>query len=294
MTGHSTLVVTGNPDFKASIVSTLGNAEKEALFVSSVKECLNPIQDSKNSISCVVVEIPEDLAEFESSLRFLKREECAKYLPCIGVLTDRSCDQPFSRQLFFHVLSMPLHDDMLPHTIEAARSDYKRYSSLLAEVNSRTSAIGLIKSGKFRLQTLSQAEALTTMLSLACPEPAVVALGLSELLVNAIEHGNLQISYDEKSKLLENGEWDQEIQKRLGQEEYKDKFVEILFERNGSQIDIVVKDQGDGFDWRNHIDNDPSNHSSKHGRGIAIAIAMGFSKLSYNEKGNEVTASVMV
>ncbi len=292
MTGLTTLVVTSHSDFKENILSAFKNGTEELLFVDSVKDCLIEIQNKNNAISTIVCEIPQDLREFETAIRVLKREECAKYIPCIGVITQNSSNDSISRQLFFHVLAIPIHGDILPHTIEAAQSDYKRYQTLIAEVNSRTSAIGLIQSGTFRLQTLSQAEALTTMLSLACPEPAVVALGLSELLVNAIEHGNLKISYNEKSDLLENGEWDSEVKRRLGQEQFKDKFVEILFTRNANDITIVIKDQGEGFDWRKHISSDPANHSSKHGRGIAIAVAMGFNSLTYNEKGNEVTAIV--
>jgi anti-sigma regulatory factor (Ser/Thr protein kinase) len=40
------------------------------------------------------------------------------------------------------------------------------------------------------------------MLNIAAPDPSRVVLGLTELMLNAVEHGNLSISYDEKSRLI--------------------------------------------------------------------------------------------
>jgi len=287
-----TLIVTESSDLKASITSCLNKDSESLLFITDIKDALGIIEEKGDLISTIVAEIPSCIKEFETSLRRLKREDIAKYIPCIGLLTPSSSEDVISRQLFFHMLKLPLHDEILPHTVEAAQSDFKRYQALLGEVNSRTSAIGLIKSGKFRLQTLQQAEALTTMLSMACPEPAIVALGLSEILVNAIEHGNLDISYEEKSQLLEAGRWENEVTNRLTSDTYKDRFVEIHFDRHPDSIKISVTDQGDGFDWKKHVNNDPSNNNCTHGRGIAIAIAMGFSNLEYNDKGNSVCATI--
>ena len=42
---------------------------------------------------------------------------------------------------------------------------------------------------------------LATLLSNICPDPQRVVVGMSELLINAVEHGNLGITYDEKGVL---------------------------------------------------------------------------------------------
>ncbi|WP_051609721.1 ATP-binding protein [Terasakiella pusilla] len=262
------------------------------ITVSSLDEIIAELETPDQMVASVTLSIPENQTEFEGRIRTIKRQEKAKYIPFIGVLKSGCHADEVCRQPFFHILEEPIDENILLHTIEAAQSDFKRYNALLKEVSSRTSAIGLIKSGSFRLQTLGQAEALTTMLSLACPEPSVVALGLSELLVNAIEHGNLQINYQLKSQLLESGQWEKEITSRLASNTYKDKYVEVVFERLSDRIEITVTDQGDGFDWRKFIECDPSLSTDKHGRGIAIAIAMGFNKLTYNDKGNQVIATI--
>jgi anti-sigma regulatory factor (Ser/Thr protein kinase) len=250
------------------------------------------IDDPKTLVSTIVFDIPQETEKFEHQLKALKRRKEAKYIPCVGILSDISQSETIAHQYFFHILAMPLHGKILPHTIEAAQSDFRRYQALMKEVSSRTSAIGLINSGKFTLQSLKEAEALTTMLSLACPEPSAVALGLSELLVNAIEHGNLNITYQEKSKLLETGNWNAEIERRLEDERYRERLVEIFFQRVENQIEITITDQGNGFDWNKYLTDDADKGSDMHGRGIAVAAAIGFSNLSYNDKGNQVTATI--
>ena len=286
------LIVTNDKDLEEVLQEYLAASNIPMRSAYNFDDINAFIDDKKTLVSTIVFDIPQETQEFEQNLKALKRRKEAKYIPCVGILNDISQSESIAHQLFFHILAMPLHDKILPHTIEAAQSDFRRYQALMKEVSSRTSAIGLINSGKFTLQTLKEAEALTTMLSLACPEPSTVALGLSELLVNAIEHGNLDITYQEKSKLLETGDWNAEIEKRLQNERYKERLVEILFQRIENQIDITITDQGNGFDWKKYLSNDADKGSDMHGRGIAVAAAIGFSNLSYNEKGNQVTATI--
>lgn len=291
----STLISLFVCDPDAAIARTfdfLSSKGHQVVEISDLDQIVAEVEKPGQTVASVTVPIPADQTEFESRIRSIKRQEKAKYIPFIGILAEECHADEVCRQPFFHILEEPIDPNIILHTIEAAQSDFKRYTALLKEVSSRTSAIGLIKSGSFRLQTLGQAEALTTMLSLACPDPSVVALGLSELLVNAIEHGNLQISYQLKSQLLESGRWEQEISGRLASAPYKDRHVEVTFERLPNRIDITIRDQGDGFDWRKFIECAPSLSTDKHGRGIAIAIAMGFNELTYNDKGNRVTATI--
>lgn len=287
-----TLSVTDNDELAQSFSTLLAAENLKSIHVQNIDDALTLLKENKENIAAIILEIPSVIDTFERDLRRFNKNKEAKYIPFIGLQTQQLTEPSVSRQLFFHVLNVPQHEMSLAHTIISAQSDYKRYQALLSEVKSRTSAIGLINAGKFRLQTLHQAEALTTMLSLACPEPAIVALGLSELLVNAIEHGNLNITYQEKSALLESGDWDQEIERRLTDKDNIDKYVEVIFQRYDDKITLSVTDHGSGFNWKEHLTADTDNITKKHGRGIAIAIAMGFSNLKYNDKGNAVTATI--
>jgi anti-sigma regulatory factor (Ser/Thr protein kinase) len=117
-------------------------------------------------------------------------------------------------------------------------------------------------------------------------------MGLSELLINAVEHGNLGISYDDKTLFNERGTWLEEVDKRLQQESNKNKFATLEFQRSESEIKIVVKDQGSGFDWQPYLQMSADRAMDNHGRGIAMAGMISFSRVEYQGNGNEVHAFV--
>lgn len=115
---------------------------------------------------------------------------------------------------------------------------------------------------------------------------------MAELLINAIEHGNLQIGYDEKTALMSKGNWAQEIERRIALPENKSKAVFVSFARHPDRIELHVRDQGPGFDWKKYMELDPARAFDSHGRGIALARQLSFQTLSYMGEGNEVLASI--
>jgi len=169
--------------------------------------------------------------------------------------------------------------------IDAAHQSYAERADLMHELDSRGSAIGLIVSGKFRLRTIKEAEHLTTMLALASPDSKLTALLLLELLVNAIEHGNLGIGFEEKGALLEAGTWSETVEARLNDPAYANRVVTVTFEREPGRLRFIIEDEGDGFDWRPFINQDFADFTL-HGRGIALASGMDGAHLSYEGRGN--------
>jgi hypothetical protein len=118
--------------------------------------------------------------------------------------------------------------------------------------------------------------------------------GLVELLMNAIEHGNLEIDHDEKTALMRSGELYDEIERRLGALPYRDRKVIVRVDRNddGSGT-ITIRDQGRGFDWRAHLAALAGDYAGR-GRGIALARALSFPDLEFHDPGNQVTVRVPV
>jgi CheY-like chemotaxis protein len=154
--------------------------------------------------------------------------------------------------------------------------------------------LSLVTVGEFRFRTLDQARALATGLAMLCPDPQRAMLGLSELLVNAIEHGNLGIGYQTKNMLVREGRWVQEIERRYRLPELRDRHAQISLERGGGAIRFVIRDEGEGFDWMPYQMLDPERAFDLHGRGIAMARMFGFDQLEYLGTGNTVTASFAV
>lgn len=64
------------------------------------------------------------------------------------------------------------------------------------------------------------------------------------------------------------------------------KSVTCLVSIDDSQIEMVVKDEGDGFNWKDQL-NACVEPGSTSGRGLCI-FKMYADQLNFNEKGNEV------
>lgn len=120
-------------------------------------------------------------------------------------------------------------------------------------------------------------------------EISMIRIGLREIIVNAIEHGNLGITYIEKSDLLNSGNYQEEVRRRLMIEENHRRKVRIKLTLTPTQVRYRISDEGLGFDHNKfgfHI-NPEQAEASLHGRGIFIT-RNAFSQVIYNESGNSV------
>lgn len=187
-------------------------------------------------------------------------------------------------------LQNPFTDHALYSVVQSAENDFLQRRVLRREIQSRQSVIGAITRGTFRIQNFEQAEALATMLAMTCPEPDRIAFGLFEILANGIEHGNLEIGNEEKWRLMANNIYRDEINMRLTMPEYKDRYVEITFERESDLMSFKIEDQGAGFNYRDYLDIDLSANQTCHGRGIALARATSFDYLEFMGNGNKLLA----
>ncbi|MEC4678154.1 MAG: ATP-binding protein, partial [Nitrospirota bacterium] len=152
----------------------------------------------------------------------------------------------------------------------------------------------IIRDCNFEIQTLDDAEYLTTFLSNFFPDPGRVTLGISELLINAVEHGNLGITYAEKTELNKQSKWQEEVQRRLSLPEYKDKKVFVNLVKENREIVITITDEGTGFDWSDYMEMSAERATDNHGRGIAMSKMASFDELEYRGKGNEVVCRVFL
>ena len=118
----------------------------------------------------------------------------------------------------------------------------------------------------------------------------LLQMTLMELLTNAVEHGNLGITFDDKTKWMESGaDMLGIIEKRAGDPKYKDRKITISYLIRNKMSAFRIKDDGDGFDWKKHIASDAGIQT--HGRGIKLSLSC-VKKLVYNKKGNIVTFAI--
>lgn len=194
----------------------------------------------------------------------------------------------------YYYLTKPFEGDMLLSVVKTALRDRNAYKELHATLQSSQKTLGKMESSSFKYQLLDEAHAIASLLAGACPDPGKIVTGLSELMVNAIEHGNLDISYEEKSELLGDGAWETEVNRRLQEPKYRDKFAEVSFIRSTEYIEITVTDEGVGFDWAEYMQFSPERVLDNHGRGIALANSLSFCQIEYKGIGNEVAARILL
>ncbi|MFK5948937.1 MAG: response regulator [Methylococcales bacterium] len=194
----------------------------------------------------------------------------------------------------FYYLTKPFSEEVLLSVVKTAVTDRQRYKDMQSSLEQTKLTMGMLTLATFEFKNLEQARSIASLISNACPEPEKIVMGLSELMVNAIEHGNLGISYAEKSELNEKGLWLEEISTRLLLNQNINKTATINFQRTDNKIEIIITDQGNGFDWKTYMDFDPNRVMDSHGRGIAIANKLSFSMLEYQEKGNKVRAQILL
>ncbi|MCF6281711.1 MAG: response regulator [Candidatus Polarisedimenticolaceae bacterium] len=192
-----------------------------------------------------------------------------------------------------YYLTKPFKETLLKTVVNTAGTDRKRFLDLQQALLQSTRTLALMQLGCFHFQTLAQASDLATMLANACPDASRVVTGLSELMINAIEHGNLGIGYDEKSELNTSGHWLEEVNNRTESPHNKEKWATISFEQVDNKVTILIKDQGQGFDWHNYLELDPERAFDNHGRGIAMAKMLSFDALEYLGTGNEVRVTIL-
>jgi len=188
----------------------------------------------------------------------------------------------------YYYLTKPYDNKVLISLIKAAISDFSEKKKLSDESKQYSKMLGFLTDGKFQFKTLEECRIVSTYISSLFPDPEKMVLGISEMLINAVEHGNLGITYDEKSDLNNSGEWENEVIKRQNLDENKHKNVSVDYSKNENQIILKIKDEGNGFDWKEYLEISPSRATDNHGRGIAMSKIMSFSDIKYNNIGNEV------
>ena len=166
--------------------------------------------------------------------------------------------------------------------LEAARSSL--FSPLLVE-ETKTFVMPRADSPFFPI--INQ---ITLQLPCILPSEDILNLkiGIEEVITNAIEHGNLGISFDEKSKAIQEGRLPDLIALKGRESDAAGRCVRITSRLSPERFEITVHDDGRGFDWRNLPAVEPENLLAFNGRGLFLTKIY-FDEVSFNDSGNEVT-----
>jgi len=192
----------------------------------------------------------------------------------------------------YYYLTKPYRRDNLLAIVQAALIDAEARDALRLQLHSHINSLQFLKQAEFSIRTVDEASQLASFIARACPNAEMVVMGISELLINAVEHGNLGLSYAEKSSLKRDDCWRPEIDRRAALATNIEKEVKLQFQRDMHSITLRVIDQGNGFDWQSFLEIDPERAFDPNGRGIALARLLSFSTLIYEGGGNTAVATI--
>lgn len=117
-----------------------------------------------------------------------------------------------------------------------------------------------------------------------------IQIALRETLINAIEHGNLGLTFQEKSEALNDNLYFEVIRARQIEADNLNKKVHIEYSINSERVVYIISDEGEGFNHEQiDVISDPSQDDDipVHGRGITMT-RNAFDEVVYNKKGNHV------
>ncbi len=231
-----------------------------------------------------VILIDNDLSDIKAEVLIDKMQHHAELYSTVVLLTNTAEKLDIGAQYY---INKPIEQETLISILSTA---IRHQISYKHRVKNKI-ALGLLQQAEFQLKTIHEAHALASYLSDIYPDPQKVITGLTELMINAVEHGNLAIDYDEKNQLTKQGKLSQEIERRQALPEYKDKYVNVSFQLTETMIEITIEDQGKGFNWQQYMEFDSERLLEPHGRGIAIANKLSFCEVEYiGGIGNKVVA----
>lgn len=117
---------------------------------------------------------------------------------------------------------------------------------------------------------------------------AEIKLALYETLANAVEHGNLGITYDMKTQAMEEpGGMEALVKRRLQDPRYAGRRVHLNVEYRPDHVVYCVRDEGEGFDPAALSARPLGDTTALHGRGLAL-VRHYMTEVHWNERGNEI------
>lgn len=284
------LLVHRNLDDGKLVFGCLQDAGLDVIFAETSRRAIEILSTQAATIDVVLLDVGTAVSE---GYNLAETVRCTPDYRAISIAT-LSAHATHTVRIYATAGCVPTYDFAYPVDQRAlvagmreAVADTRRKRQLEVHVAGAAGSFDILESCRFKLRTPEDVERAAYMAAACFPQPARAIHGLEELLMNAIEHGNLELGHETKLDLLKSGQWVSEIEKRLASETYGRRMVDFAVVKRDGGTSAVITDQGPGFDWKSVLNG---NGAAAQGRGISRARLISFDKLVYNDAGNRVVA----
>lgn len=273
-----------------------GFSDYDIILCENGQEGYDALMAYPDAIDVILLDLMMPVMSGIEFIKKVKQHDKLKHIPVImqtAANDSATLIEGFKLGVYYY-FTKPYMPTVFNSVIRAAVDLYTRQKALTDQLSKTRILFECVDLAQFTLKTIDEANHLSVGLAQLFPEPEKVVLGIAEMLINGIEHGNLGITYDEKTELNQKSQWLSEIERRQALPENCDKTVVVTYRKLPDAIQLTVKDQGVGFDYHPYLEFDNQRSSDNHGRGIAFANAISFDRLEYSPIGNEVHCYVMM
>jgi DNA-binding response OmpR family regulator len=288
------LVVEDEPISREVLVDTLCENGYAVIAAVTGEEAWRKMTAEHHRLDAILLDrLLPDMDTLGLLLR-LKADPLLTHVPVI-MQTSLSSEEDVADGLkagAYYYLTKPFPPDTLLAIVRSAVQDRQNYLELQQSLHQARNILGHLERAEFWFRTQEEARDLATLTAHVAPNPERVVMGLTELMLNAVEHGNLNISYTEKTQLIARNALRAEVERRLQMPEYACRRARLKIDRDDAAVHFTIHDEGHGFDWRPYLDMSPARAFDTHGRGIAMSKLLSFDRLEFLDPGNEVAGSI--
>lgn len=292
---RSTILAVDDDPVNLHIIGEVFKREPVTItYAESGEHALRMLADPSNSFDVVLLDRMMTGLDGIEVLRRMKADSRLSHTPVVmqtaAAAPDQVCEGLTAGAHYY--LTKPYAPSTLRTIVRAALEHARDRSELEARAGNFVEALVLLDHAEFVVRTHADAQRVAGFVAQLCPNPKAAVLGIAELMINGIEHGNLGITCAEKAALLREDRLGQELARRQQLQEYAGRRVRLCFDRVPEELRFVVSDEGRGFDFRSYLELDPARAFEPNGRGIALARMMSFTRLEYQGVGNVVVATI--
>ena len=270
------------------VFRALGNWHAE--YASSGEEALSRMQEQKFDLILTDLHMPEmDGLELLSEI---KKHDCK--IPVV-VMSSRGSEEAALQALRLGAANYVIKKQMI-HDLPKILDSVMRSSRT---IRMESAILDHLEQSHFRFVIPNDRELVQAAVSYMqviaekfgkLPEADRIRLGicLEESLLNAMIHGNLEVS-SELRAVDEGSGYEKMIELRQKQQPYSDRRIEINASFSCNQLRFTILDEGPGFDVSRVPDPTTAENLSKpSGRGLML-MRIFMDAIEHNETGNQVT-----
>lgn len=290
----SKILVVDDEEFNRDILSEyMENSAYEVLMAADGVEGLAMLR-AHNDIDIIILDRMMPNMDGMEMLAQVKANASWKSIPVImqtAAANSQQVREGIQAGVYYY-LAKPYDQAVLLSIVRAALLNREAQEVMMSEVQNQKAMLNLMEHGSFRFRTPKETNDLSFFIASCFENAGLIVQGLNELMINAVEHGNLGITYAEKKALLTEGRLHEEIERRLALPENQHKYAILDYILEAGSHTITIRDHGPGFNWRDYLEFSVERAGDPNGRGIAVANAGVFSSIEFQGNGNVVVCRV--